>query len=88
MALGVTFIISSILYFWCEPLSRLFMKAEDFDVIQLAGHLMRFLAPIKFVVDTNQMLTIAGGGHCHGIQMFGKATQEEEINLKFLQVSC
>lgn len=45
MAAGITVVLSTILFFWSEPVGKLFINAEDYDIIPLTGELMRFLAP-------------------------------------------
>ena len=46
MTLLLVGLISTALYFWSEPLGRLFLSAEDAGVAKITGDLMHFLAPL------------------------------------------
>ncbi|HWS30872.1 MAG TPA: MATE family efflux transporter [Clostridia bacterium] len=59
MTLLVVFVLSAALYFWSEPLGKLFIKSEDYGILPLVGKLMRFLAPLYFLYVFGELL--AGG---------------------------
>lgn len=58
ITLGIVALISVVLFIWCEPLARLFIRADDADVIPLAGDILRFLAPLYFLYVFGE--TLAG----------------------------
>ena len=64
MTLCTIGLISVILFFWCEPLGKLFINTEDYDVIPLMGELMRFLSPLYFIYVFGEVLSgaIRGAG--------------------------
>lgn len=64
MTLFAVCLISLALFFWCEPLGKLFIKPEDYDVIPFMGELMRFLSPLYFVYVFGEVLSgaIRGAG--------------------------
>ena len=57
MTVSVIAAISTILYFWYEPLGRLVINADDYDVIPLMGGVMRFLAPLYFTYVFGEVLS-------------------------------
>lgn len=64
MAAGITISLSAILFFWSEPIGKLFINAKDYDIIPLTGELMRFLAPFYFTYVFGEIFasTIRGCG--------------------------
>jgi putative MATE family efflux protein len=46
MTLGIVAFVSAVLFFWCEPLGKLFINRADYDIIPLLGQFMRFLSPL------------------------------------------
>ncbi len=49
--------LSSVLFFWSEPLGRLFISKEDHSIIPLMGSLMRFLSPLYFIYVFGEVLS-------------------------------
>lgn len=55
VSLSLILLLSSILYIWCKPLSRLFIN--DAEVIELTAFLMRFLSPMYFIPMITEILS-------------------------------
>ena len=49
MTIGIVMTISAVLFFCCETLGELFINKESYDIIPLAGRLMRLLSPFYFL---------------------------------------
>lgn len=57
ITVGLIGAVSGLLYFWSEPLGRLFIKQEDYGIIPITGELMRFLAPLYFAYAIGPVLS-------------------------------
>ena len=49
--------IGIVLYFFCEPLSRLFIRAQDHAIVPIVGQYMRFLAPLYVMYVIGEVLS-------------------------------
>jgi len=49
MTVGVVILFSAVLYVWSEPLGRLFINAKDGNIAEIAGRIMRVIAPAYFL---------------------------------------
>jgi len=56
MTLGSVIDISVVLFFWSEPLGKLFINAGDYDILPLTGQLMRSLSPLYFLYVFGEVL--------------------------------
>ncbi|MGI5101264.1 MATE family efflux transporter [Treponema vincentii] len=61
LLIGVTVIgiLSAILYFWCVPLGKLFIGAEDYGVLTTMERLMHLIAPFYTVFVFSEILSAA-----------------------------
>ena len=57
MTLGAVALISAVLYWWSEPLGRLFINAGDGNIAELAAQIMRFIAPAYFLYVFGEVLS-------------------------------
>lgn len=57
MTLAIILIISVNLFFFSEPIGRLFINSADYDVIPITGQLMRFLSPLYFLYVFGDVLS-------------------------------
>lgn len=61
LILNVSFVIfiSAILFFFTGTLSKIFISAEDYDIIDQTVYMMRFLSPLYFLVVIGESLASA-----------------------------
>ncbi len=57
MTLAIIFIISANLFFFSEPMGKLFINPADYDIIPITGKLMRFLSPLYFLYVFGDVLS-------------------------------
>ncbi len=57
MTLGVVGLLCTILFIWCEQMSKLFIQPQDYGIIPLMAQLMRFLAPFYPVYVVGEILS-------------------------------